>query len=68
MGHSKEDYDEREFKRFITGRILDILKQSSKTRSIHISGAQLKLLKIFFEVMVAPKYGPLARTENQAMS
>ena len=32
VGHPKEDLNEREFKRQIIGRILDVLKKSSKTR------------------------------------
>ena len=42
---------------------------------MYVSGPQLNiiasildLLKIFFEVIVAFKYGPLARTEKLAMS
>ena len=44
-------------------------------RGIHINDPQLNITastldvrKIFFEVIVAPKYGPLARIEKQTMS
>ena len=54
---------------------MDLLKSPVQKRSIHISGPQLiiiasilELLKIFSEVIVASKCGPLARIEKQAMS
>ena len=58
------------------GGILDLPKNSSKTKEGSIiSGPQLniiasivELLKIFSEVIVASKCGPLARIEKQAMS
>ena len=76
VDHPKEDHNEREFKPLIIGEILDLPKKSSKTREASIiSGPQLnmttsilELLKIFSEVIVASKCGPLARIEKQAMS
>ena len=76
MDHLKEDHNEREFKPFIIGEILDLPKKSCKTRETSIiSGPQLniiasilELLKIFSELIVASKCGPLARIEKQAMS
>ena len=58
------------------GEILDLPKKPSKTREASIiSGPQLhtrasfqELPKIFCEVIVAPKCGPLARIEKQTMS
>ena len=71
MDHPKEDHNKRE----IIGEILDLPKKSSKTRKAStISGSQLniiasilELLKIFSEVMVASKCGPLAKVEKQTM-
>ena len=76
MNYPKEDHNEREFKHLIIGEILDLPKESSETREASIiSGPQLsittlilELLKIFSEVIVASKYGPLARIEKQSMS
>ena len=76
MYHPKEDHNKREFEPMITDEILDLPKKSSKTRKASIiSGPQLniiasilELLKIFSEVIVASKCGPLARIEKQAMS
>ena len=67
MHHPKEDYNEREFKPWIIGEILDLPKKSAKTKEAFIiSGPQLNiitsilgLLKIFSEVIVASKCGPL---------
>ena len=75
VDHPKEDHNEREFKPPIIGEILDLPKKSSKTRETSIiSGPQLniiasllELLKIFSEVIVTSKCGPLARIEKQAM-
>ena len=72
MEHPKEDHNERE----IISEILDLPKKSSKTRDASIiSGPQLniiasilELLKIFSEVIVASKCGPLAKIEKRAMS
>ena len=58
------------------GEILDLPKRSSKTREasiisdpqLNIIAPILDLLKIFSEVRVASKCGPLARMEKQAMS
>ena len=58
------------------GEILDLPKKFSKTRETSIiSDPQLntiapipELLKIFSEVIVASKCGPLARMEKQVMS
>ena len=74
MGHPKEDHNEREFKPLIIGKILDLPKKSCKTGEASIiSGPQLniivsilELLKIFYEVIVASKCGPLAMIEEQA--
>ena len=68
----KEDHNEREFKPYITGEILDLPKKSSNTREASIiSGPQLNIiasilehLKILSEVRVASKCGPLARIEK----
>ena len=50
-------------------------KVLSNKRSVHVSGPQLniivsilKILKIFFKVVVGSKCGPLAKIEKQAMS
>ena len=75
MDHPKEDHNEREFTPLIRSEILDLPEKSSKTREASIiSGPQLniiasilELLKIFSEVIVASKCGPLARIERQAM-
>ena len=72
MEHPKEDHNERE----IISKILDLPKKSFKTRDASIiSGPQLniiasilELLKIFSEVIVASKCGPLAKIEKRAMS
>ena len=49
-------------------------KVLSNKRSVHVSGPQLniivsilKILKIFFKVVVGSKCGPLAKIEKQAM-
>ena len=76
MEHWKEDHNEREIKPKTIGEILDQLKKSSKTREasiisspqLNIITSVLELLKIFSEIIVAFKYGPLARIEKQAMS
>ena len=75
MDHLKEDHNEREVKSLIIGEILDLPKNSCKTRETSIiSGPQLniiasilELLKIFSEVIVASKCNPLGRIEKQAM-
>ena len=75
MDHPKEDHNEREFKPLIIGEILELPKKSSKTREASIiSGPQLNIiasilefLKVFSEVIVASKCGPLARIEKQAV-
>ena len=59
----------------IVGEILDLPKKSSRSKEASIiSGSQvniiasiLELLKILSEVIVVSKFGPLARTEKQAM-
>ena len=69
VDHPKEDHNEREFKSYIIGKILDVPKNSSKIREASIiSGPQLniiasilELLKKFSEVIVASKCAPLAR-------
>ena len=74
--HPKENHNEREFKRQIIGEILDQPRKSSKTREASIiSGPQLNIiasilepLKIFSEVIVASKCGPLAIIAKQAVS
>ena len=71
----KENYNEREFKPLLIGEILDLTKDSSETRETStISGPQLsiiasilELLKIFSEVIVASKCGPIARIEKQTV-
>ena len=76
MDHPKEDHKERQFKLYIICEILDLPKRSSKTKVASIiSGPQLNImasllehLKVFSEVTVAFKCGPLARIEKQAMS
>ena len=60
----------------LRGKILDLPKRSSKIREAYIlSGPQLNIItsipefrKIFSEVIVASKCGPLARIEKEAMS
>ena len=72
MDHPKEDLNEREFKRLIISGILDQLEMFSKTREasykwftiINIIPSILDLLKIFSEIIVASKCGPLARIEK----
>ena len=72
MDHPKEDLNEREFKRLIISGILDQLEMFSKTREasykwftiINIIASILDLLKIFSEIIVASKCGPLARIEK----
>ena len=74
--HPKENHNEREFKRQIIGEILDQPRKSSKTREASIiSGPQLNIiasilepLKIFSEVIVASKCGPLAIIAKQTVS
>ena len=72
MDHPKEDHNERDFKHLIIGGILDLLEKSSKTREASYKWSTalliLDILKIFSEVIVASKRGPLARIEKQAMS
>ena len=76
MEHPKENHNEREFKRQIIGEILDQPRKSSKTREASIiSGPQLNIiasilepLKIFSEVIVASKCGPLAIIAKQTVS
>ena len=71
MDNPKEDHNEREFKHLIR-RILDLLEKSSKVREASYKWSTtlsiMDLLKIFSEVIVASKRGPLARIEKQAMS
>ena len=60
----------------IIGKILNLLKKSSKTREasiisglpLNIIASILELLKILYEVIVASKCCPLAWVEKQAMS
>ena len=70
--HPKEDHNEQDFKCYIIGRILDLLKKSSKTREgsikLSMTASILDLLKILSEVIVAFKCGPLVRIEKQAIS
>ena len=75
MDYPKEDHSERDFKRLIIGGILDQLQKSSKARktshkwsTIKIIASMLELLKTFPEIIVAPKCGPLAWIEKQAVS
>ena len=72
MDHQKEDHDERELKYLTIGRILDLLKKSSKTREASYKWSTtlsiLDLLKIFSEVIVPSKRDPPARIEKHAMS
>ena len=72
MDNLKEDHNEREFKILIIGGILDLLEKFSKTRKGSYKWSTtlsiLDLLKIFSEVILAPKRDPLTRIEKQAMS
>ena len=72
VDHPKEDHNEREFKHLIIGGILDLLNKSSNTREGSYKWfttlSILDLLKIFSEVTVVSKRGPLARIEKQVMS
>ena len=72
VDHPKEDDNEREFNHLIKGISLDLLERSSKTTEAsnkwYPTLSILDLLKIFSEVIVAPKHGPLARIKKQAMS
>ena len=71
LDHQKEDHDEREFKYLIIGRILDLLKKSSKTREAPYKWSttlSILDLKIFSEVIVPSKRDPPARIEKHAMS
>ena len=69
VDHQKENHNEREFKPKIIGEILNLPKEPSKTREapiiigpqLNIIASILELLKIFSEVIVASKCGPLAR-------
>ena len=72
MDHPKEDPNQGE----IIGEILNPPKKCPKTREassisspqLNIIASILKLLKIFSEVIVASKCGPLAKIEKQVMS
>ena len=76
MDHPKEDHNEREFEPYIIAGILDLPNKSSKTRETSIISGELlniitlilELFKLFPQILVASKYGPLARIEKQAMS
>ena len=69
MDHPKEDHNERELKHLIIDEILNLLEKSSKIREASYKWSTtlsvLDLLKIFFEVIVASKRGPLARIAKQ---
>ena len=73
VDHPKEDHNEREFKSLIIDEILDLPKKSSQTKEAPIlTGPQLNIiapilehLKIFSEVIVASKCGPLAEMKNR---
>ena len=70
MDHPKEDHNEGEFKHLIISGILDLIEKSSKTREASHKWSTtlliLDLLKIFSEVIVASKRGPLARTKKKS--
>ena len=68
VDHPKEGHNEWEFKHLIIGRILDLLEESSITREGSYKWSTtlsiLVFLKIFSEVIVASKCGPLAQRSN----
>ena len=71
VDHSKENHNEREFNRQIIGGILDLLKKKKhlyKWSTNECNSFNTRASKKLFEVIVAPKCGPLARIEIQAMS
>ena len=72
VDHPKKDRYEWELKYLIIGGVLDLLEKSSETREVSYklptTFSILDLLNIFSEVIVASKYGPLARIEKRAMS
>ena len=74
--HPKKYRKEREFKRQIVGRILDLtyrkcpLKQEKHSISdpkLNAIASILGILKILSEAIVVSKCGPLVKTEKQAM-
>ena len=76
MDHPKEDHNDREFKLLVIRENLDLPKKSSKGREasiirhpqLKVIASILELLKIFSEVILASKCGPLVRIEKQATS